>query len=182
MKTIARKTAAHSTLVYNDSNIGQFVNSRALSGFVGEQYFGGAKTVNVARGTTDEGSIVTVQHDGLKKPYGLIHERRFALSADGLNLEGEDILSDPGMAQPGPYLLRFHLHPHVKTFPTKEKNVINLVMPNGSQWQFITLEGEAHVEESIFLASPDGFRRTDQIVVVADFPRIPMIPWAFRKI
>jgi uncharacterized heparinase superfamily protein len=182
MKPISRRTAAHSTLIFNNSDIGQFAASAAMQTLVGDQYFGGAKNVTAARATTDEGSIVTVQHDGYRKPHGHLHERRLALSSDGLILEGEDILTSNGKTQAGHYVLRFHIYPQVKASTTSDPSVINLLMPNGTLWQFVASEGAVSIEESIFLASPDGFRRCEQIVVSSDFPRVPLIPWALRRI
>jgi uncharacterized heparinase superfamily protein len=181
MKAIARKTAAHSTLIYNETDIGQFVASSAMNAMVGDQYFAGAKTVNTARATTDEGSILTVQHDGYAKSFGIQHERRLALSSDGLILEGEDILSPFKQPQDASYKLRFHLHPQVKAAPAADASSIILNLPNGTHWQFTSMAGTVAIEESIFLASPDGFRRCAQIVVSAAFPQTPVIAWSLMK-
>ena len=40
-----------------------------------------------------------------------------------------------------------------------------LVLPNREAWQFTASPGDAFVEDSIFLATPDGMRRTEQIVL-----------------
>jgi uncharacterized heparinase superfamily protein len=181
MKAIARKTAAHSTLIYDETDIGQFVSSAAMNAMVGDQYFAGAKSVKTARATTDEGSILTVQHDGYAKSFGIQHERRLALSSDGLILEGEDILSPIKQAQNALYKLRFHLHPQVKAAPAADNRSIILNMPNGANWQFTATAGTIAIEDSIFLASPDGFRRCAQIVVSANFPQTPVISWSFMK-
>ena len=40
-----------------------------------------------------------------------------------------------------------------------------LVLPNQEAWQFSAAPTEAQLEDSIFLATADGMRRTEQIVL-----------------
>jgi uncharacterized heparinase superfamily protein len=185
MKRISRLTSAHSTLVFDDANIGKFTRSRMMNTLIGDQYFAGASEVKAARATTEEGSILTIEHDGYARAYGLVHERRVALSSDGLMLEGEDILKPKSTMAARNFVLRFHLHPQVKASARPVSDVgqgaVNLILPNGALWIFEARDGAVSLEESIFLANPDGLRRCEQIVVTGDVVQTPMISWLFRK-
>ena len=54
-----------------------------------------------------------------------------------------------------------------------------LVLPNREAWQFTASPGDAYVEDSIFLATPDGMRRTEQIVLALK-PTRPLRALALR--
>ena len=57
-----------------------------------------------------------------------------------------------------------------------------LVLPNQEAWQFTAGSAEAHVEDSIFLAAPDGMRRTEQIVLSIRPSETPSVRWRFERL
>jgi uncharacterized heparinase superfamily protein len=181
MAPYARLTAAHSTLVVDDKTIGRFIRSRSLRALVGEQYVGGARTIDLKRATTAEGTLVTVDHDGYVKKYGALHQRKLAISIDGLRLEGEDGLKQASKVSDVPYAVRFHLHPLVKATLSLDKKEVSLVLPNRSTWHFDADGLEILLEESIFFASTDGFRRSEQIVISTTSAGHASVGWSFRK-
>jgi uncharacterized heparinase superfamily protein len=181
MVPFARLTAAHSTLVVADKTIGRFVQSRFMRALVGEQYVGGAQVVDLKRAATSEGTLITVDHDGYRKKYGVVHQRKIAVSSDGLRLEGEDGLKQVANGGEVPFVLRFHLHPLVKATLSLDKKEVSLALPNQSIWQFDAEGLEIALEESIFFASPDGFRRSEQIVVSTTTTAHASTGWSFRK-
>lgn len=180
MRPFSRVTSAHSTLICDDSSIGHFTRTKLMSALVGEQYSGGAKRVTMARSESREGTLIAVEHDGYRNSHGLLHERKLALSSDGTTLEGDDTLKAQGKAKPGSYMLRFHLHPLVKASLGSDGLTVRMIIPGGSQWLFDAAGLPVTLEESVFFASPEGLRRTDQIVVAADMAERASILWAFR--
>jgi uncharacterized heparinase superfamily protein len=181
MRAFSRLTSAHSTLVFNDKSIGHLTRTRIMSALVGEQYSGGASSVSLTRTESDEGTTLIVEHDGYRKSHGLLHERKLVLSADGTMLEGDDTLKIKGKkAKAGPYVLRFHLHPLVKAGLAANGLTVRLTLPNGIRWLFDAGGLPVALEESIFFASPEGLRRTEQITVSANIAEQEGISWAFR--
>ena len=181
MLPYARLTAAHSTLVVAGKTMGRFVHSRLMQALVGLQYVGGARTVDLKRAATSEGTLITVDHDGYLKEYGAVHQRKLAVSSDGLRLEGEDGIVLRPTGTDVSFAIRFHLHPLIKATLSADKKEVSLVLPNRSIWYFDAEEVEIALEESVFFASPDGFRRSEQIVISTTHAAHASIGWSFRK-
>jgi uncharacterized heparinase superfamily protein len=178
----ARVTAAHSTLVVGDETIGRFASPTIASGSLGQQYVGGASLVEARRADSPGGTLIFVSHNGYARRFKLVHDRKLALSADGLRLAGEDVLKPAKGAMPAlPYTLRFHLHPSVSVSLAEDKRTAYLMAPNRSVWEFEAGGTTLVLEESIFFASPEGARRTSQITVAAATDLQPSIAWSFRK-
>jgi uncharacterized heparinase superfamily protein len=177
----ARLTAAHSTLVVADETIGRFTRTSAMKALVGEQFTSGAKKVNLQRSDSAEGTLIGVDHDGYRKRFGVIHERRLALAADGVSLEGEDVLKPVRQRRELDYALRFHIHPLVKVALRADGLSARLTLPNRSTWEFEAGGMVLAVEETIFFASTEGLRRSEQIVVAANTGAHARIAWSFRK-
>jgi uncharacterized heparinase superfamily protein len=152
-----------------------------MKALVGEQFTSGAKTVNLQRNDSAEGTLIGVDHDGYRKRFGVIHERRIALSADGTSLEGEDVLKPVRQRREVEYALRFHIHPLVKVALRADGQSALLTLPNRSTWEFEAGGMALAVEETIFFASTEGLRRSEQIVVAANTGAQARIAWSIRK-
>ena len=181
MLVFSRLTAAHSTLVIGDETIGRFARSLPLKALVGEQYVGQARNVGMARNDSAAGSMIVVDHDGYLRRFGVIHERKMALAASGLHLEGQDTLKAPKQQRELDYALRFHLHPAVKATLSPDAKSVTLILPGQSIWTFEAAGQPLALEESIFFASSEGMRRTEQIVVQANTKADASLKWSFRK-
>ena len=104
-----RGTSAHSTLVLDEAN------STAI--LLGGQIGKGVEAVDCRRpsdGPPRTGQPVRIEasHDGYAARYGLIHRRLLALSGDGTELRGEDLLEPAGRrGKRGKlgFAIRFHL-------------------------------------------------------------------------
>src|SRR5580658_10663814 len=117
-RQVARATAAHSTVTFNDSSSCQFLESSAFRRLFGIPIVEGPENVTVARDTEDGAIVLRAAHDGYAERFGIIHERFISLSADGNRLEGEDVfLPATGNAMPDDaedhFAVRFHLHPTI---------------------------------------------------------------------
>src|SRR5262249_11461060 len=97
----------------------------------------------------------------------VIHQRVLALSADGRRLDGEDLFTPArGAVVPADrdqFAVRFHLHPSVKANRLSDGHSAMLAMPNKEVWTFSAYEDRVDIEESVYLAGPDGPRRTVQL-------------------
>ncbi|RTL54148.1 MAG: heparinase [Bradyrhizobiaceae bacterium] len=184
-RAFARSTAAHSTLVFHDTSSSQFVQLSSVKKMLqGAPIVSGPGDVQSHREVTESGTVLTMSHDGYRKPFGVIHRRVLTIARDGSRLEGEDAVS---RAQGGAfrgnddYALRFHLHPSVKASRLSDGRGVMLVLPNRDVWTFEAGDQKVDLEDSVFLGGSDGARRTAQIVIRQHARNVPTIRWSFAR-
>ncbi|HSM20107.1 MAG TPA: heparinase II/III family protein [Hyphomicrobiales bacterium] len=177
----ARSTAAHSTATIEDTSSCRFAIDHWLAEILGEVVLVGPRQVQVARDTAEGRVRVAARHDGYRQRFGILHERRLELSADGRSLAGEDnFTTSRKRANPG-YALRFHLHPEIRASRAENGKSISLTLPNKETWNFVVQGAEAEIEESVYLPEADGPRRTDQIVVYGRINHQPRVAWSLAQ-
>jgi uncharacterized heparinase superfamily protein len=125
-------------------------------------------------------------HDGYAARFGVAHQRALHLSADGRQLDGEDVfLPAHGDAlpqdRPDEFAVRFHLHPTVKASRLNDGHSVMLILPSREAWTFTAYEDKVELEESAYLAGPDGPRRIAQIVVHGRARQIDRVRWTFTQ-
>ena len=175
---LARTTAAHSTLVVDNTNSSQINDD----GTIGS----GVEEVKTSRVISTRQSEITAQHNGYAKRYGILHERHISVSADGRSITGEDkLISTSNKARGRDAIVRFHLHPDVKAEINQSGQGVLLLLPNGHGWQFRVEGGRGSLEESLYLLRRDHPVRSQQISVTLDTaqnldPR--SLIWSFERI
>ena len=181
----ARTTAAHSTLVVDDTSSCRFAANAGLQHWLGDQILAGPVAVTADRSQSEDGTRITMSHDGYVARFGLIHHRALTLSSDGLRLEGHDRLTAVARkreAKDAPFALRFHLHPSVRARANAEADAVRLDAPDGDSWLLET-DMPASVEPSVLFAATGGPRPTTQIKISAEsFLSRPEVHWRFQKI
>ncbi len=186
LREVTRSTAAHSALVIGDVSSCRFATGAGLDRWVAGQILAGPTHVPVRRAEDAHALEIEAAHNGYDQRFGLIHERRLTLSADGLRLEGEDRLLPTGRRAPGAgqadYALRFHLHPSVRAELAQQGYAVRLALPDGQDWLFRASGLPITMEESIFLGGREGPRNTDQIVVTARVRDVPAIVWTLEQL
>ncbi|GEO16767.1 heparinase II/III family protein [Microvirga aerophila] len=188
----SRSTVAHSTASIDDVSSCQIVAikgnwldrlmARHVLRRVGPVVISGPERVTVERGEREHVQSLTASHDGYKASLGLTHERRWQLAQDGARLEGEDVFWGEGAGKTREAIIRFHLAPGVRASRAQGGRVVMLILPNREAWQFSAAPAEAFVEDSIFLASSDGMRRTEQIVLAFRPSETPSVRWRFERL
>jgi uncharacterized heparinase superfamily protein len=153
-----RATAAHSTLVIEDTNsvgLGEPWGIVRRSG-----------DVRVSRNDADGATVVELSHDGYAAPFGLTHRRALYLSADGSTLRGEDVLVATSEFVPSRhrFSVRFHLHPSVKASLVGDGRSVLLRPRRGPGLRFRAGMAPS-LEESVYLGTPGDVRRAEQIVL-----------------
>jgi len=181
---VARASAAHSTVVFNDTSSCRFLTSESLRPILGAPILSGPTEVPVSRLPRDGGIILRMSHDGYAQRFGVVHQRSLRLSSDGRRLDGEDLFTPAhGEALPAKrgdnFAVRFHLHPTVKANRLTDGHGVMLVLPNKEVWTFDAYEERVEIEESVYLAGPDGPRRTVQIVIHGHAREVPRVHWTF---
>jgi uncharacterized heparinase superfamily protein len=182
-RQVARATSAHSTVIFNDrSSCCFFEKMRRLLG--GIPIVSGPRSVRVDRVEEPDGVLLRASHDGYAPEFGVTHTRVIKLSPDGRALDGEDSFHPAdGRALPpraDEYAIRFHLHPAVKASRLADGHGVILLLPDKELWSFNTYAETVQIEESVFLAGPDGPRRAVQIVIYGHAKEHPVVRWSLR--
>jgi uncharacterized heparinase superfamily protein len=183
-RQVARATAAHSTVTFNDASSCRFVESGAIKHMLdGTPIVSGPHRVTVERDPHDGAVVLHTSHDGYAASFDVIHQRTLMLAADGRRLDGEDVFLpargnalSPGRDQ---FAIRFHLHPSVKANRLSDAHGALMVMANKEVWTFSAFDDRIDLEESVYLAGNDGPRRTVQLVVYGRARSVMRVQWSF---
>jgi uncharacterized heparinase superfamily protein len=183
-RQVARATAAHSTVTFNDTSSCRFIEASSVRRMLdGVPMVAGPRQVAVAREQDVSRTLVRASHDGYADIFNVVHHRAVALAADGLRLDGEDMfLPARGETLPADkdqFALRFHLHPSVKATRLTDGHSAMLMLPNKEVWTFNAYEDRVDIEESVYLAGSQGPRRTVQIVIYGRARKVPRVQWSF---
>jgi uncharacterized heparinase superfamily protein len=183
-RQVARSTAAHSTATFNDTSSCGFIEAGPLRRMLdGAPMVGGPRSVEVAREEQPNGVLLRASQDGYADLFNVVHHRTLLLSSDGRRVEGEDVFT-PAKGENMPagrdqFALRFHLHPAIKANRLADGHSAMLLMPNKEVWSFSAHEDRIDIEESVYLAGPDGPRRTVQIVIYGRARKVMRVQWTF---
>jgi uncharacterized heparinase superfamily protein len=173
-----RTTAAHSTLVLDDTN------STALlpDGTLGR----GVTEVELNRQELESGSRLDLSHDGYVRRRGYVHRRLVLMSGDGKEIRGEDMLT-PAVRRRKPQRLpvqiRFHLAPGVEPTPTADGQGALLRIELGALWQFRAGAGKLTIEDSLWVDAGGRPHATQQLVVSHEaLPGGSSIGWLLKRV
>src|SRR5271154_2634999 len=186
-RQIARSTAAHSTVTFNDVSSARFVEMATFKRMLGgSPMLGGPRHVAVTREEGPDAIVLRAAHDGYADRFDIVHERTLSLSADGTRLDGEDLfLSADGGSQvrstQDEFTVRFHLHPAVKATRLTDGRGVMLMTPNKEVWTFNTREDQVELEDSVYLAGSEGPRRTAQMVIRGRARSASRVSWSFQQ-
>jgi uncharacterized heparinase superfamily protein len=183
-RQVARATAAHSTVVFNDTSSCRFLESGSFKRLIGTPIVSGPANVPVSREDRSDALVLRASHDGYGDRFGVIHQRALKLSMDGNRADGEDLFVPvEGEALPpnahDEFAVRFHLHPSIKASRLTDGHGVMLMLPNREVWTFSAPEDRVELEESVYLSGADGPRRTVQIVVYGRASKVPRVHWSF---
>jgi len=183
-RQVARATAAHSTVTFNDTSSCSFGEARMFRNLLfGIPIIGGPRNVMTRREDTEDGIVLHSHHDGYADRFGIVHNRVLTLSADGEMLSGEDSFEPVSGGSlpdstPDEFAVRFHLHPSIKANRLSDGHAVILVLPDREAWTFNAYDNVAEIEESVFLAGADRPRRTVQIVIYGHVREQPAVRWS----
>lgn len=145
-------SAAHSTLVMENTNSSSLANNRIPK-------------VNVNREVETGNEIINTSHDGYKSLYSATHQRKLKLDSRGINLQGTDIItSGPNIK----FKIHFHVHHRVNLQLTRNKERILLLTPSGG-WEFYILNSnidfDMSIEPSIYIEDNGERKNTSQFTI-----------------
>ena len=172
-----RSTAAHSTLVLDDTNSTNIMAGGSLGR--------GVEDVVIERSEDNDASRLEASHDGYVRTFGLIHKRSLMLGNDGKELRGADQLTPKGrrkIRESAHYAVRFHLAPGVEITPTADGMGAILRSKGAPPWNFRCRGGMLTIEESLWIDGRGRPQRTSQLAVVGEVSALGgEIGWQFRR-
>jgi uncharacterized heparinase superfamily protein len=182
LRTVARGTAAHSTLILDDRSSCRIADAKGLQKFVAGSILSCPAKVSVDRRRSSAGDVLALSHDGYVREFGLVHERKLKLSHDGFRLNGEDRLAAAPGAFPGAisFALRFHLHPRARPQFSQDGETVQISLGNGERLAFRATGGRLSIEESMFFAAPEGPCKCAQIVLSGPARAETKIRWSIQ--
>ena len=181
-RLLARATAAHSTVIVDDTSSCRFAEGDEKHWPLGSPVIEGPKAVAVTRETDAESEKIIAAHDGYRRTYNLIHERSLTLDHQGAWLVGEDRLRPASSGEEmvnAAYAVRFHLHPGVIA-EAIDSDIVRITTLTGQNWTFAA-DRSVSIEDSVLFACLDGMRRTTQLVIEGDTANGPMIKWSLMR-
>ncbi|MGI9407423.1 MAG: heparinase II/III family protein, partial [Hyphomicrobiaceae bacterium] len=156
---LGRGTAAHSTLVLNETSSSILVrdpeDEKRLGGIPIE---GPERVERIVEDNADGSVTIVAWHDGYSSRFGVRHERTLQMRARGEALEGTDKLTGGGRVFAGrgqetmPFAIRFHLHPRSRVRRGDDGKTVEIRLASGETWEFSSLDAQVNLEESVFLA------------------------------
>ena len=169
-RSVARATAAHSTLVVADTNSSEIGAHGGL---------GRCPTHVPCERIEDGGSHwISASHDGYQAIFGLTHARQLFIAADGEDLRGEDRLVGPAGHS---FAIRFHLHPDVQASLTQDGAAVLLRLPGGAGWRLRAQGAVMNLAESVYLGAGET-RKSQQVVLDGHVGSSgATVKWAFRR-
>lgn len=157
-----RTTAAHSTLILDERNSTAILPDGTLGRGVTE--------VELHRQELENGSRIEISHDGYVRRLGYMHRRLLLVSSDGKDIRGEDmLLPAQRRRKPAavPFVLRFHLAPHVDASLTADEQGALLRIDMAALWQFRCGTGKLSIEDSLWVDGEGRPHASKQLVVSA---------------
>jgi uncharacterized heparinase superfamily protein len=132
-----------------------------------------------------EGPVMVARHAGYEQTFGVTHERRLFLAANGRDLRGEDrfLANLDGLDHLAnvDFAIRFHLHPSLNASLSRDRSSVMLVLPNRQGWRFSARGGVMVLEDSVYLPGHAKPRRGQQIVLKGTVGRPDRVVWAFKR-
>ncbi|GHD55048.1 heparinase [Thalassobaculum fulvum] len=175
-----RATAAHSTLIIDDTNSTE-IDARGAIGRCPSR-------VRVERWEADGAVWVEAEHDGYAESHGVSHRRRLYMAAGGDDLRGEDVLTysgGPGV-RPSEAVIRFHLHPRVAASVVQNGGAALLRTASGAGWRLRSAGGALQLHESVYFGDRGILQRCRQLVLTVPAGAVRddgtlTIKWALRR-
>ena len=169
-----RATAAHSTLVVDDTNSATLGSDGTIAD--------GPNAVKVERRERDGATWIDASHDGYVDSLGLLHKRRLYVGAMGSDVRGEESLTHVRQRRRRgrEFAVRFHLHPDVRCAMTEDRRAALLRLPSGAMWQMRAAGASMSIDESVYAGDGARRRRSSQIALTGPIEDAITVKWAFK--
>ena len=151
-----RYSAAHSSIILNNTNISEIVENKSYKRI--------PRKINFEKKEDENELIWRASHDGYKINYKNIIKREIIISKKSNQIKGSDEIIALGIKKTNNvYNIRFHLTPICKALLTRGK-MSAIIKTNNSSFLFKS-NNEISLEESIFVNNDNKIVKTTQIVI-----------------
>lgn len=165
----SRTPPAHSTLSLVNSSDKFFVEHPKALPFLGPRILTPKVNVSARRFEDAGGTWLETAHGFYTSIIGYSHHRRIYLTADGLDLRGEDMLLPEGKTRTdAEFVVRFHLHPQVNVSPSADGKSALLRIRKQPGWRFLAGGKNLHemkIIDSVYMGKRGIPARSQQIVL-----------------
>ena len=152
-----RYSAAHSTIILNNTNITELTHKKS--------YKRKPKNILFKENNNTDNVFWEASHDGYIKNYKKIIKRKLKIIKNQEYIYGEDsIISTKAINEKILYHIRFHLMPDCNCILTNNKKNV-LIKTKNNQTFIFKSNSKLNVEESIIIDEYNKIKKTNQIVI-----------------
>ena len=160
LNKISRSTAAHSTLIVNNTSACTFKKRNNGSNIIDK----GHKCLNKKILNEKNFWSIIGSHDGYLNNYGIIHERTLEIFPELNKIIGKDKLTNKKNFKTYNFEIRFHLMPNTKVTKTQNDKSILIELEN-SGWKFYSEHGTIDVESGLYFGKKNNFYENKNICI-----------------
>ena len=160
LNLISKSTACHSTLILNNCSSTQFIKKSSGISYADSTTRVTRKNINIKKNHW----IISAEHDGYLKRYGIIHSRKIECLLDQNKFVGLDKIIRKKNGKELNFEIRFHLDPQARVMKTQDKKTI-FVECNNEAWKFKSVEHNISYETGLFFGKKNNFLENQNILV-----------------
>ena len=160
LNKISKSTAAHSTLVVNNTSACSFKKDKKGLNVIDK----GFKNLNKNIVNQKNFWSIRSSHDGYGDIYGIIHERTLEFYPEINKIVGKDKLIKKNNFRSSSFEIRFHLIPDTKITKTQDKKAILIELEN-SGWKFYCDSGSIDIESGLYFGKKNTFYENQNICI-----------------
>ncbi len=178
LNQISRSTAAHNTLVLNNTSVTNF--RKNIDGSIKNKGNFHILDKNVV--FEKNYWLIKGSHDGYLNEFGTIHERSLEFYPEKNKLIGQDTLNKKNNFKSTNFEIRFHLMPNSKVTKTQDNRTVLIELEN-SGWRFYTNFGSINVETGLYFGNKNSFVENQNIYIAGSTENVTEnIKWEITKI
>ena len=159
-----RYSAAHSTIILNNTNISELIEKKSYKRIPKNIYFNFFEDTNKV--------IWETSHDGYLINFQKIIKRKIEIFKKQNKFSGiDEILSTKANSKKSSYSIRFHLMPDCSCLITNDQKTVLIKTKLKNSWVF-KAESKIKIEESIYMGGGKRVEKNKQIVIYGSIQQI----------
>ena len=160
LNSISKSTAAHSTLILDNSSTCNFKKNSKGPFTVSKGFKTFDNEVNYKKNYWS----IKCSHDGYLSRYGVIHQRNIEFDLDKCILFGKEKLIKKNNFKITNFEIRFHLLPNIKVTKLQDNKSVLIELEN-SGWKFFSKDGLIGVETGLYFGNKNKYIENQNIFI-----------------
>ena len=174
---LSKSTAAHNTLVIDDSSSCKFKKNK--NDFLLKD---GLKILKKNIVFEKNYWRINSSHDGFSKKYNIIHERDIEYYPEKSKFVGTDKILTKNTNSNLKFDIRFHLEPNVKIMKTQDNKTI-LIQLEDEGWKFTCDNFNINIDNGLYFGNKNSYTQNQNIFISGITSKInENISWQLNKI